>query len=87
MAVACAYWLLRGVVLILEADGLGQGVDGFGGAGQEVPAGGGARTSVALEVFRFFGGGDRRGFLRIEADGDDFEFVADVELDHLHGAA
>ncbi len=43
--------VLGGVVLILEADSLGEGVDGVGRAGQEMPAGGGVGASVALEVF------------------------------------
>ena len=73
-----------GVVLILKADSLGEGVDRVGRACQEVPAGGGAGTPVALEVVRLFCGGDFGSFFRIEADGDDVEFVADVELDHLH---
>ena len=55
-------------------------------SGQEMPAGRGAGTAVALEIVLLLGGGDLGRLLRIEADGDDFEFVADVELHHLHGA-
>jgi hypothetical protein len=84
MAVACAYWW---IVLILEADSLGECVDRVGGSGEEMPAGRGARASVALEVFLLLGGGDRGRFLRVEADRDDVELIADVELHHLHGAA
>ena len=47
----------------------------------------GVGASVALEIFGFLCGGDFGRFSRIEADGDDVELVADVELDHLHRAA
>src|SRR5579872_4586233 len=36
------------VVLILEAHGLGEGVDGFGPAGKEVPSGGGVGAAVTF---------------------------------------
>src|SRR5579864_44137 len=75
-----------GIVLILKADGFGERVNRLRGAGQEVPAGRGAGTTVALEVVLLLGGGDGGCFLRIEADRDDIEFVAEVELHHFHGA-
>ena len=75
-----------GIVLILEADGLGERVDRLRRSGQEMPAAGCAGTAVALEIVLLLCGGDGRRFLRIEADGDDVEFVADIELHHLHGA-
>ena len=75
-----------GIVLILEADGFGERVDRVRLAGQEMPAGGGAGTAVALEIVLLLGGGDVGRFLRIEAYGEDVEFVADIKLHHLHGA-
>src|ERR1700734_1151832 len=51
-----------------------------------MPTRSGTGTSVAFEVVRFLGSCDLRRFLRIEAHRDDIELIADIELDHLHGA-
>jgi hypothetical protein len=74
------------IVLIVEADRVGQGLDVGLVAGKEVPAVRGARAVVALEVCLFLGGGDLDGVLGIEADADHFELLAGVEGEHAEGA-
>src|ERR1700722_1648980 len=75
-----------GVILVLEADGLGERVDRFGGAGEEMPAGGGAGAAIAFYVVGFLCGGEFGSFSGIEADGNHVEFLPRVELQKAHGA-
>ena len=44
------------------------------------------RTAVAVDVIVFLGPSHLRRFAGIEAHGNNFEFLAQIELDHLHGA-
>ena len=71
---------------VTEADGLGEGVDIGLRAGHEVPAIGGFRMAVALEVFAFLGRGQISALAGIDADHDHVEVLAGNEVDHLQGA-
>ena len=54
--------------------------------GQEMPAGGGIGTTVAVDVIFLLGRRHLGRFARIEAYGDHIEFVTHVELHQTHGA-
>src|ERR1700730_4702243 len=51
-----------------------------------MPACGCLPTAVAVDVIFFLGRSHLRRFAGIEAHGNNFEFLAEIELDHLHGA-
>src|SRR5215203_5532734 len=67
---------------VMEAGGLGQRVDRRLIPRQEVPAALGLGTLVALEVRLLLPGGKYRSLFRIEAHGDDVEFLADGLVEH-----
>ena len=68
------------VVRVAEADGVGQRVDRCLRPGQEVPAAGRLRPAVALDVARLLLRRQARAFLRVEADRDDVELAAGLEV-------
>ena len=70
----------RRVVGVAEADRVGQRLIDASRAGQEVPAVGGVRPAVALEVGRLLLRRQPRALARIEADGDDVELAARLEV-------
>src|SRR6266446_5494148 len=75
-----------GIVFVLKTCSLGERVDGLLRSGQEMPTLSCAGTSISLQKFCFLGGRHLRGFAGIEADGENVELVADVELQHSERA-
>ena len=65
------------------ADALGEARDRFVVAGEKMPARPRAGASIALEVDLFFRGRERGAFARVEADHDDFVFLARIEFQFL----
>ena len=54
MALACAYWSFLGIVLVVEADGIGEPFDRPLVAGEKMPAVLGIRTvAVAVQISLF----------------------------------
>ena len=73
------------IILVVEADGLGQRGDVLLRPGQEVPAVTGFRLSIGLEVGCLLGLGQGGGLGRIDADHDGLELAAELPVQPLHG--
>ena len=71
---------------VAEADGFGQRVDIGLRAGKKMPAIGGFRAAIALQISALLGRGQIRGLGGIDADHDNVEVLAGSEPHHLESA-
>src|SRR5258708_828710 len=76
----------RCVVFVVKPGSLGELVDRSFIAGQEMPSGGGAGALVPVDVCCFLVARQLRRFSWIEAYGDDFKLLADIERDDIERA-